>query len=131
MPPSPRQPGIVPDDLPKRGLFREPIRVEDVEVLPPEQLGDGRLRVTFRIQVRDADGRPCPDLAVIARIAGPDRAGQKMGHTDLFGQVRFRMAGPEGRYRFEVLDVAAGALQLERGSELAVAAAETTASVQG
>ncbi|HEX2028889.1 MAG TPA: hypothetical protein VHF25_12915 [Nitriliruptorales bacterium] len=119
------RPRILPDDLPKRELFREPVRVDGIEV-GVEDLDDGRRRVSFRVQVRDADGAPCPDLAVDGRITGPHRSGEKMGHTDLFGQVRFRMAGPPGTYRFDVVDVAAGALALVRAAPDGVATLEVS-----
>jgi hypothetical protein len=127
MPQPSNRPGPVRDDLPKRHLFTAPVAVASIEALPVEDLGDGRVRVTFWLNVRDAAGRRCPDLAVDARIAGPDRTGEGMGHTDEFGQVRFRMAGPPGRYRCEVLDVGAGALDLERRPDGHVAVLETLA----
>lgn len=107
-------PGIVPDDLPKDGLFRAPLEVFRLTVRDPEPLEDGRVRVGFKGAVRDADGKRCPELAVEARIEGPERTGQGMAWTDLLGAFEFQMEGPRGRYRFEVLDVAAGALALDR-----------------
>lgn len=102
------------DDLPKKGLFAEPIRVTTLEPLEPEVLDDGRHRVTFLVEVRDADGRRCPDLAVEARVRGPERTRTVQGATDLFGRIRFRMAGPAGTYGIEVTDVAAFALDWDR-----------------
>jgi hypothetical protein len=95
------------DDIPKTGLFAEPVRVDDLVVLETELLHDGTHRVTFRVEVRDAEGRRCPDLAVEARVTGPERTSTVQGTTDLFGRLRFRMAGPVGTYAIEVTDVAA------------------------
>ena len=124
--PDPQEAGILPDDLPRRALLSEPLRVDRIDVDPVEPLGDGAVRVTFRLTVRDADGKRCADLAVDARIDGPERSASGMSHTDLMGQVRFRMAGPAGRYAIEVLDVAAGALTIDRAASQLTA--ETTAS---
>jgi hypothetical protein len=99
------------DDIPKTGLFAEPVRVDDLVVFDTELLGDGSHRVTFRVEVRDADGRRCPDLAVEARVRGPERTATVQGTTDLFGRLRFRMAGPAGTYAIEVTDVAAFGLR--------------------
>jgi hypothetical protein len=96
-----------PDDRPKTGLFAEPIRVTSLTVLDPEVLDDGTHRVTFLVEVRDAEGRRCPDLAVEARVTGPERTRTVDGATDMFGRIRFRMAGPAGSYGIEVTDVAA------------------------
>jgi hypothetical protein len=100
-----------PDGLPKSGLFTEPIRVTSLEVLEPETLDDGARRVTFRIEVKDADDKRCSDLAVDARVAGPERSATVQVTTDLFGRARVRMSGPPGRYELEVLEVAAKALR--------------------
>lgn len=99
-----------PDDLPKRGLFAEPIRITRLEALAPETLEDGRTRVTFLLEVKDADDRRCSDLAVDARVSGPERTATVQGTTDLFGRLRFRMTGPPGPYGIEVLAVAAKGL---------------------
>lgn len=104
----------VPDDLPRRQLFREPIRVSDLRALDVQPSGDGRARVRFQVTVRDAAGTRCPDLAVEARIRGPERTGQGMVNTDQFGQAWFETVGPPGVYACEVLDVAAGAIELVR-----------------
>lgn len=98
------------DDLPKTGLFAEPVRVATLDILDPEVLDDGRHRVTFLVEVRDAEDRRCPDLAVEARVSGPERTRTVQGATDLFGRIRFRMAGPAGTYAIEVTDVAAHGL---------------------
>ncbi|MFO7778540.1 MAG: hypothetical protein R6V28_09325 [Nitriliruptoraceae bacterium] len=99
-----------PDDLPKRGLFTEPIRITRLEALEPETHEDGTTRVTFLIEVKDADDKRCSDLAVDARLSGPERTATVQGATDMFGRVRVRMAGPSGHYEIEVLDVAAKGL---------------------
>lgn len=96
-----------PDALPKRGLFDEPIRVARLDALEAEVLDDGRHRVTFLVEIRDREDKRCSDLAVEARVEGPERSRVVQGPTDLFGRVRFRMAGPPGTYRIQVTDVAA------------------------
>lgn len=118
---SPEAFGPVPDDVPKRGLFEEPVAVTDLRAREPETLADGRRRVTFRTVVKDAAGRRCPDLAVEARLTGPERTGDGTGHTSLMGHVDFRMTGPPGTYRIEVLDVAAGGLDLDRDASVLTA----------
>ncbi|MFO7777822.1 MAG: hypothetical protein R6V28_05665 [Nitriliruptoraceae bacterium] len=99
-----------PDDLPKRGLFTEPIRITRLEALEPEAQVDGTTRVTFLIEVKDADDKRCSDLAVDARVSGPERTATVQAVTDLFGRVRVRMTGPTGHYEIEVLAVAAKGL---------------------
>ncbi len=110
------------DDMPKTGLFAEPVRVTELDVLEPEMLEDGRHRVTFLIEVRDAEGRRCPDLSVEARVTGPERTRTVQGTTDLFGRIRFRMAGPTGGYGLEITDVAAHGLDWDRQAGPATAA---------
>jgi hypothetical protein len=115
------RPGTIPDDLPRRGLFTEPVRVERLELLLIEDADQDQVRVSFRCTVKDADDRRCPALAVEARVAGPERTAGGLGNADLFGQVTFRMTGPRGTYRCEIIDVAAGGLDFDRdGSELAL-----------
>lgn len=109
------------DDLPKRGLFAEPIRVATLDVLDPEVLDDGRHRVTFLVEVRDSEDRRCPDLAVESRVSGPERTSTVQGATDLFGRIRFRMAGPAGTYAIEVTDVAAHGLDWARDASATTA----------
>lgn len=99
----------VPDDLPKDTLFAQPLRVDDIKVRDPEWL-QGKWRVTFVVMLRDAEGRSCPDLAVDATIAGPERTSSGQVTTDLMGRATFRMTGPPGTYELNVDDVAAGAL---------------------
>ncbi len=96
-----------PDALPKQGLFSEPVRVSDLRVLDPETLEDGSTRVSFMIEVRDADDQRCSEFSVEVRVTGPERSAVSQGTTDLFGRIRFRMTGPPGDYSIEVLDVGA------------------------
>ena len=144
-----------PDDLPKRGLFTEPVRVAQLVALEPEWLATDpadpdpadpapadpdptgeaaastgpadpdpaatpaaapRVRVTFMIEVKDAEDRRCSDLAVDARMDAPDRSGKVQGATDLFGRVKVQMTGPPGHYAIEVLEVAAKALTFDRSA---------------
>ena len=103
-----------PDGLPKTGLFAEPVRVTRLEPLAPELVEGGQHRVAFQVEVKDADGRRCSDLAVDARLTGPERAATVQGATDLFGRVTIRMTGPPGEYTLEVLEVAAKGLAFDR-----------------
>lgn len=105
----------LPDGLPKRGLFTEPIVVTKLEALEPD-LVEGEHRASFLVEIRDAEGRRCPDVAVEARISGPHRQAKAMGTTDMFGRVRFRMAGPAGSYSITLLDVGAGGLDWDRAA---------------
>lgn len=98
-----------PDAHPKSALFVAPLRITDLEVLAPEEVDEG-WRVTFRVSVRDAEDKRCPDIAVEAEVSGPDRTRTVQGTTDLLGRIRFRMAGPAGEYRLQVTDVGAGGL---------------------
>lgn len=109
-----------PDQLPKRGLFTEPVRVTQLRALEPEDAGghastteEPRVRVTFLIEIRDAEDRRCPDLAVDARVHAPDRTGDVQGATDMFGRVKVQVVGPAGTYSLEVLEVAAKALDYD------------------
>lgn len=105
----------VPDDVPRRHLYVEPIRVAELTALvPADHLSDSEVRVTFQVTIRDAVGKRCPDLAVEVRVRGPDRTAAGMVHTDLFGQAWIRMSGVPGTYRCDILDVAGGAIALER-----------------
>lgn len=114
----------VGDDLPRDQLVAVPIVVSDIEVREVEDLGPGGHRVSFRVVVRDARGVRAPDLSVDARIEGPHRTGRGDRATDRFGAVTFRMEGPPGTYRLRILDVAAGALELDRGASVLGAAAD-------
>ena len=100
-----------PDALPKAGLFTEPIRVTRLEALEVETMDDGRHRATFLAEVKDADDKRCSDVAVEARMRGPERTATVFGTTDLLGRIRFRMAGPLGAYRITITDVGAHGLR--------------------
>lgn len=112
-----------PDGVPKAGLFTEPVRVTRLEALETEVVEGGRHRVAFQVEVKDAEGRRCSDLAVDARITGPERAATVQGATDMFGRVKIRMTGPAGDYTLEVLEVAAKGLAFD------LEAGPTTATV--
>jgi len=99
-----------PDGLPKRGLFTEPIRVSRLDVLPFETLEDDQVRTTFLVEVKDAEDRRCPDLAVEATVSGPERTATVQGNTDMMGRLRFRMAGPPGEYAIHLDLIAPGGL---------------------
>ena len=115
----------LPDMVPKRQLYEEPVRVESIEALPTEALDEGRFRVTFWVNVRDAVGQAVRELAVEARIVGPERTGRGTANTDEHGQVRFRMTGPSGRYRCEITDIGAGAIDVVRTDADTVASLDT------
>lgn len=115
----------LPDMVPKRQLYEEPVRVESIEALPAEPLDEGRFRVTFWVNVRDAVGDAVRELAVEARIVGPERTGRGMANTDEHGQVRFRMTGPTGHYRCEITDIGAGAIDVARTDPDTVASLDT------
>jgi hypothetical protein len=110
----------VPDDLPRDDLFEQPLAVSIV-ARDPEPAVNGA-RVAFRVVVRDANGRRCPDLNVEATVTGPHRSATGDTTTDLMGAATFRMTGPAGAYRIELVEVAGGALAWE--------ADETTAAVE-
>lgn len=104
----------VEDGHPKDGLFAQPLTVAALTVADPEPQDDGRVRVTFRATVKDAEGRRCPDVAVEATVGGPEREATGQTTTDLMGAARFRMTGPAGTYRITIDDVAAGGLAWDR-----------------
>jgi len=119
----------LPDSHPRRGLIAEPVRVARLEHADTqvELDGDwvdraehpdhvGQHRVTFLLEVRSADDARCPNIAVEVRLGGPERERTVSGATDMLGRVRFRMSGPVGSYRCEVLDVAAGGLDWDRSA---------------
>ncbi|MBW3618843.1 MAG: Ig-like domain-containing protein [Actinobacteria bacterium] len=115
----------VPDDLPRDGIFTQPLVVA-VTAAGPEALDDGELRVTFRATVKDADGKRCPDLHVEATVTGPERTATGATTTDLMGQARFRMAGPAGTYAIRIDDVAGGALDLDPAASTLTAELEVS-----
>jgi len=102
----------VPDDLPRDQLYAQPL-LSTVSVKDPEPV-EGGTRVAFRVVVKDANGRRCSDIAVEARITGPERSASAQVTTDMLGSALFRMTGPPGSYAFELLDVAAFALDWDR-----------------
>jgi hypothetical protein len=104
----------LPDGLPKTGLFAEPVRVASLRALDPEVTDDSGHRVTFLLEVRDAEDRRCSDLSVEATVTGPSRSRTVQGTTDLLGRIRFRTIGPAGTYRLTVRDVAARGLAWDR-----------------
>jgi hypothetical protein len=104
----------LPDSHPKRGLIAEPVRVERIEHASTEPLDGGERRVTFLIELRASDDARCPNVAVEARVSGPERQRTVSGATDMLGRIRFRMSGPAGTYAIEVTDVAAGGLDWDR-----------------
>lgn len=114
----------VPDDMPKDGLFAQPIVVTGITVPEPEPQQEGTTRVTFRATVKDAEGKRCPDLYVEAVVTGPEREAAGATTTDLMGQARFRMTGGPGTYRIAIDDVAAGALTLDRDASVLTAEIE-------
>jgi hypothetical protein len=104
----------LPDSHPKRGLIAEPVRVERIDHEATEPVENDQQRVTFLVEVRSADDARCPAVAVEARVVGPERERTVSGATDMLGRIRFRMTGPAGNYRIEILDVAAGGLDWDR-----------------
>ncbi len=104
----------LPDSHPKRGLIAEPVRVERIDHEATEPVENDQQRVTFLVEVRAADDARCPAVAVEARVVGPERERTVSGATDMLGRIRFRMTGPAGNYRIEILDVAAGGLDWDR-----------------
>lgn len=111
----------VPDDLPRDTLFAQPLVVTAGVLDDPEQLAEGH-RVTFRVLVRDAEGRRCPDVHVEARVSGPERTAVGEATTDMLGGVRFRMTGGPGDYHIEVVEVAGAALAWDRDASATTAA---------
>lgn len=103
----------VPDDLPRDDLFSQPLVCD---VTGSAQTHDDTHRVVFKVVVRDADGRRCPDLFVEARIDGPERSATGDTTTSMLGTATFRMDGPAGHYQIEVTDIAAGALAWDRAA---------------
>lgn len=97
------------DGVPRRGLFSEPLRVEELALEGTEPADEG-LRATFVIGLRDAEGRRVPDIAVTAEVTAPGRSVGVEGTTDLMGRLRVRTRGPRGHYGVTIVDVAAGGL---------------------
>lgn len=103
----------VPDDLPRDMLFEQPL-VCDVSA--SGETVDGGHRAVFKVVVRDAAGKRCPDLFVEAEVTGPERTAIGDTTTNMLGTATFRMTGPPGEYAISVRDVAAGALTWDRGA---------------
>lgn len=100
----------LPDGLPKRGLFAEPIRITRLTA-DHEPQETGQVRVTFLAEVRDATDRRCSDVFVEARVHSPERERLVSGTTDLLGRIRFRIAGGAGVYTVQITNVGANGLQ--------------------
>lgn len=98
----------VPDDLPRDQLFTQPLTCD---VTGSAETHGDQHRVVFKVTVRDATGKRCPDLFVEARISGPERSATGDATTSMLGAATFRMKGPAGHYAIEVTDLAAGALE--------------------
>ncbi|MDX1659128.1 MAG: hypothetical protein R3343_09945 [Nitriliruptorales bacterium] len=118
---------VLPDDLPKKGLYAEPLRVSDIRVEESVEQPAGGFRVTFGVRVRDAEDKRAPNIAVEATIAGPERTGTGTAVTDMLGRAKFRMEGPAGRYELTVVDVAAGGLDWDPAATDLTAAVEVSA----
>lgn len=106
----------VPDDLPRDQLFAQPLTCD---VTGSAETHDDQHRVVFKVVVRDATGKRCPDLFVEARVTGPERSATGDATTSMLGTATFRMKGPAGHYRIEITDVAAGALEWDRDASTA------------
>lgn len=106
----------VPDDLPRDTLFEQPLTCD---VTGSAETHDDDHRVAFKVTVKDAAGKRCPDLFVEAEITGPERTAVGDTTTSLLGTATFRMAGPAGDYAIRVTDIAAGALEWDRDASTA------------
>lgn len=106
----------VPDDLPRDQLFTQPLTCD---VTGSAETHDDQHRVVFKVVVRDAVGKRCPDLFVEATVTGPERAATGDTTTSMLGTATFRMRGPAGDYAIEVTDIAAGALAWDREASTA------------
>jgi len=106
----------LPDGLPKRGLFTEPVRVTRLTA-DYEAHGIDQVRVTFLTEVRDATDRRCSDLFVEARVSSPERDRLVSGTTDLLGRIRFRIVGDPGVYTTTITNVGANGLQWDDTAE--------------
>lgn len=106
----------VPDDLPRDSLFAQPLVCD---VVGSAETHDDDHRVSFKVTVKDAEGKRCPDIFVAATVAGPERTASGEVTTNMLGTATFRMAGPAGEYAIRVTDVAAGALDWDRAASTA------------
>jgi hypothetical protein len=100
----------LPDGLPKKGLFAEPVRVSRFTASHEPHGADGS-RVIFLVEVRDAVDRRCSDVCVEVLISSPERARVVSGTTDLLGRIRFRIVGNDGVYTATVTNVGAYGLE--------------------
>lgn len=106
----------LPDGLPKRGLFAEPVRI--TRLTASHELYDAeQVRVTFLTEIRDASERRCSDLFVEALIDSPERQRLVSGTTDLLGRIRFRIVGGAGVYTAAITNVGANGLQWDDASQ--------------
>ncbi len=92
----------VPDDLPPAALTA-PLRVDQLAAT----WNADEARAEFRVVVRDADGKRCPNVSVEATVTGPGRSATAQITTSIMGAALFRMADGPGEYEVEVLDVGA------------------------
>lgn len=106
----------LPDGLPKAGLYAEPIRVSRLTA-SDEAHGDDKVRVTFMVEVRDAEDRRCSDLFVEALVRSPERERVVSGTTDLLGRIRFRIVGGPGDYLVTVTNVGAFGLRWDETAD--------------
>lgn len=106
----------VPDDLPRDMLFEQPLLCD---VTGNAETHDDDHRVVFKVVVRDAAGKRCPDLFVEAEVTGPERSATGDTTTNMLGTASFRMTGPAGEYAIRVTDIAAGALEWDRANSTA------------
>jgi hypothetical protein len=106
----------VADDLPRDSLFAQPLVCD---VVGSAETHDDDHRVSFKVTVKDAEGKRCPDIFVAATVSGPERTASGETTTNMLGTATFRMAGPAGEYAIRVTDVAAGALDWDRATSTA------------
>lgn len=106
----------VPDDLPRDTLFAQPLVCD---VTGSAETHDDDHRVAFKVVVRDAAGKRCPDLFVEAEVTGPERTAIGDTTTNMLGTATFRMAGPAGDYAIRVTNIAADALEWDRAGSTA------------
>ncbi len=116
----------VPDDLPRDTLFRQPLIATASVLGTPTRREAGRATVTFRVVVKDADAKRCPDIHVEARVTGPEREAVGELTTDMLGGCKFKMTGPVGTYAIEVLGVAALALDWDTDASTTKASVDVT-----
>ncbi|MFT5222313.1 MAG: hypothetical protein ACI867_000612 [Glaciecola sp.] len=111
----------VPDDLPPSGLTA-PVRVDQLKATWDK----GQSRAEFRVVIKDADGKRCPNLAVEAHVTGPTRAAGAEITTDMMGAAIFRMHDGPGTYTLEVRDVGAKGITWDPAAGAALTAEVAT-----